>query len=496
MTQFPTLPLLPYPRVVQRSAGTYPLTSEHEIRETLDGYLSAEAYVLDVDDDGVAIRAGDDAGLFYGRQTLLQLLPPGSVTVDGSLLDSAPGYIDPLDIPHVHIEDAPAYRWRGFMLDVARHFLPADFVLKTIDRLAAHKLNVLHLHLTDDQGWRIPIPEYPRLTEVGGWRPETIVGFDGERENVDYDGVPHGGAYTREELERIVVYAAERHIEVVPEIDLPGHMAAALAAYPELGSGEPAEVWRRWGISTRILNVEEPTLRFVRAVLAEVASIFPSRYVHTGGDEVPKREWRASTSAQRKIADLGLADEEALQGWFTAQLGGILSEHDRQMVAWDEVVDGHAPTDTLVMAWRSAAHGIHAVRAGYDVVMAPSEHVYLDHAQSTERFEPVTFPHGIVSLRTVFELEPTPVALAEDPPTDEPRGTILGAQANLWTEYVPTTEHAEYMMFPRVCALAEAVWRQPLGAGETRDFEEFRGRLVPHLERLTAAGVRFRPLDD
>lgn len=479
------LALVPQPQVLVQGDGTLLITGERDVDETLDRFLPPEAYLLDVGDDGVKIRGGDDAGLFYAKQTLLQLLPAGRRTLEGP----------PTPLPHVHIEDAPAFPWRGFMLDVARHFFPASFVLKVIDQLAAHKLNVLHLHLTDDQGWRIPIPGYPRLTEVGGWRSETVVGFDHEGEDIDFTGVPHGGAYTRRELEKIVAYAAERHVEVVPEVDMPGHVTAAIAAYPVLGSGEAADVWTRWGINTRILNLENSTLDFVRVVLAEVASIFPSPHVHAGGDEVPKKEWRVSSAAQAKLTELGLGTEEKLQGWFTAEVAQMLRGHGRRIVAWDEVIDGDAPEDALVMAWRSTAHGVNAVLAGYDTIMSPSEFLYFDHAQSRETTEPVTFPHSSVPLRRVFEFEPVPRMLRDAPVGNGANGRVVGAQAHLWTEYVPTVEHAEYMMFPRLCAFAEAVWREPLEPSEDRDFAAFVARLTPHLDRLEAAGIRFRPLD-
>ncbi|PJJ72641.1 hexosaminidase [Diaminobutyricimonas aerilata] len=483
------LALVPRPRLVRRGHGTFLLSSEGQVHERIDPALPPEAYGLDIDDDGVRIRGGDAAGVFLARQTLLQLYPAHRIPTDRTrLIDPATGS-EPIRVPHVHIEDEPEYRWRGFMLDVARHFMPASFVLRVIDQLAAHKLNVLHLHLTDDQGWRLPVPAYPRLTEVGGRRPESLVGYDDERDDVDYDGTPHGGAYTREELEHIVAYAARRHITVVPEVDLPGHVQAALAAYPELGSGEPAEVRTRWGVSTRVLDVGPATLDFVRAVLDEVTSIFPGAYIHAGGDEVPKREWRASPVAQRRIAELGLAGEEALQGWFTARVDELLRAHGRRLVAWDEVVQGGAPQDTLVMAWRGRAEGVRAARAGHDVVMSPRDEVYFDLPQSTHPAEPVGFPDPVVSLERVFAFEPHPAELGEA------AGRIVGAQANLWTEYVPTTEHAEYMMFPRLCAFAETVWRRRLEPGRERDFGEFHARLERHLDRLHAAGVRFRRLE-
>jgi hexosaminidase len=485
-----SLGLVPAPVSVDLLPGTFLLQGEHQLRRRIDRTLSGEEYVLDVYDRGVAIRAGGNAGLFYGFQTLLQLLPPERLARARRSLADELRTGGPVELPRVHIEDEPAYPWRGFMLDVARHFFPAPFILKLIDQLAAHKLNVLHLHLTDDQGWRIPIPGYPKLTEVGGWRPETLVGFDHEREDIELDGQPHGGAYTRAELEEIVAYAAARFIEVVPEVDLPGHSTAAVASYPEFGNGAPADVRQRWGISTRILNVEDATLAFVDDVMAEVADIFPSLWIHGGGDEVPKKEWRESPAVQARIAELGLGTEVALQGWFTGRIDEMVRRHGRRLVAWDEVVEADAPDDTLVMAWRSTAYGVAAVRAGYDVVMSPSEYVYLDHRQSTNEDEPVTFPASSLPLITVFEFEPTPLELRTDRRPEH--GSVLGGQANLWTEYVPTPTHAEYMAFPRVCAFAEAVWRPALRPGESRDFADFHARLSRHTERLIAEDIAFR----
>jgi hexosaminidase len=477
--------LIPHPRNLHRSPGMFRFTGESDIRASVDAALPDEAYTLQIDPTGVTIRGGDEAGLFYARQTLRQLLPTTSA-----------GPLDPLtgeaDLPHLTITDAPEYPWRGFMLDVARHFLPAGFVLKMIDQLALHKLNRLHLHLTDDQGWRLPVPGYPLLTEVGGRRRETIAGYDTERDDVEYDGVPHEGAYTRAELERIVAYAAERHITVVPEVDLPGHAQAAIAAYPELGSGEPTEVRTRWGISTRILNLEDSTLDFVGAVLDEVLSIFPGPYVHVGGDEVPRKEWRESAAAQRRLEETGLPDVEQLLGWFVARVGERVRADGRRPVAWDEVVDGGAPKDTLVMGWRSVGHAVNAVHAGYDVIITPRPPLYLDFRQSSSPDEPVSFPETPTTLADVFRFEPLPQLLHRAPEPGE--GRILGAQANLWTEYVPDTDAAEYMTFPRLAAFAEGVWRAPIGPGGTRDLDEFLGRLEGHLPRLDAAGIRYRPL--
>ncbi|WDZ88523.1 beta-N-acetylhexosaminidase [Nocardiopsis sp. HUAS JQ3] len=440
-------------------------------------------YTLTVDTDRVEIVGADPVGAFHGAQTLRQLLP-ARLWRGGSARGAG--------IPCTRVEDHPRLRWRGLMLDVARHFLPKDFVLRLIDLLALHKLNVLHLHLTDDQGWRIEVPGYPRLTEVGAWRARTVVGNDlGTSPDPVYDRTPHGGYYTEADLREIVAHARDRCVEVVPEIDMPGHMQAAIAAYPELGNtGAPTIVRERWGVGTRLLNVDETALRFCRDVLTHVMDVFPGRYVHCGGDEVPKDEWRDSPRAQEHIRRLGLADEEELQGWFTGYVAAFLAEHGRTLVGWDEVLDGGAlPADVTVMAWRERERGEAAARLGHETVMAPTSHVYLDYYQDGDTAaEPLAFGGGFVPLSTAFDFEPVPAAL-----DGEVARRVVGAEAQMWTEYVATEEHTEYMLFPRLCAFAEAVWRQPDERGHDR--ADFLARLRVHLERLEALGVGYRPLD-
>ncbi|WP_174548186.1 beta-N-acetylhexosaminidase [Nocardiopsis dassonvillei] len=441
-------------------------------------------YTLTVDTDGVEIVGADPVGAFHGAQTLRQLLPARLWRAGASAQGAG--------IPCTRVEDHPRLRWRGLMLDVARHFLPKDFVLRLIDLLALHKLNVLHLHLTDDQGWRIEVPGYPRLTEVGAWRARTVVGNDlGTSPDPVYDQTPHGGYYTEADLREIVAHARDRCVEVVPEIDMPGHMQAAIAAYPELGNtGAPTIVRERWGVGTRLLNVDETALRFCRDVLRHVMDVFPGRYVHCGGDEVPKDEWRDSPRVQEHIRRLGLADEEELQGWFTGYVAAFLAEHGRTLVGWDEVLDGGAlPADVTVMAWREQERGEAAARLGHETVMAPTSHVYLDYYQDEDAAaEPLAFGGGFVPLSTVFDFEPVPAAL-----DGEAARRVVGAEAQMWTEYVATEEHTEYMLFPRLCAFAEAVWRQPGERGHDR--ADFLARLRAHLERLDALGVGYRPLD-
>ncbi|SDR74075.1 beta-N-acetylhexosaminidase [Actinopolymorpha singaporensis] len=451
-----------------------------------DSLVGPEAYRLTVTTEGVEIAGSDPSGVFYGVQSLRQLLP--------AEIFSATKVERQWEIPAVAVVDRPRFGWRGTMLDVARHFMPKEFVLKLIDLLALHKLNVFHFHLTEDQGWRLASEKYPRLTEVGAYRPETLVGHAHRPESeFTFDGKPHGGYYTQDDIREIVAYAQERFVTVVPEIDMPGHMLAAIAAYPELGNGlKPAKVWTRWGISEQVLNVEDSTLDFCRDILDEVMSLFPSPLIHCGGDECPKAEWKVSPAAQERMRSLGLADENALQAWFTAQMAAHLADRGRRFVGWDEVLEGggpaNLPEDVVVMSWRSEEGGIEAARGGLDVVMAPCQTVYFDYYQSEDKdAEPLAIG-GFVPLEKVYDYRPIPGELDA-----EASRHVLGAQCQLWTEYVPTPEHAEYMLFPRVCAFAEAVWRDETGGVE--EYTTFLDRLRPHLARLDTLGVNYRRLD-
>ncbi|HEY1639652.1 MAG TPA: beta-N-acetylhexosaminidase [Streptosporangiaceae bacterium] len=441
----------------------------------LDDQLpAAEGYRLTAGDGMVTITGKAPAGVFYGVQTLRQLLPPEF------LRTAAAGPVAPVTIPAAEIADQPRLAWRGVHIDVARHFLPQHWLLRLIDLLALHKLNVLHLHLTDDQGWRVQIERYPRLTEIGAWRRESVLGHSRDRR---FDGVPHGGYYSRADLREIVAYAASRFITVVPEIDMPGHMQAAIAAYPELGNtGEQLEVRCRWGISSSVLNMEDATLEFCRNVLDEITGIFPGPYVHIGGDECPTAEWEASPRAQHRMAELGLTDERYLQGWFTGQMAGHLKSAGKTVVLWDEALESGAPAGAVIMPWRSELAGRYAAAAGYRVVMAPQYWTYFDWAQAAGDAEPVAM-HATTSLRRVHAFEPAPPDLAAA------RDRVIGAQCQLWTEYVPTPQRAEYQYFPRLCAFAEVAWSP--GSGDYGDFEQ---RLTGHLRRLDALGVNYRPL--
>lgn len=434
-----------------------------------------EGYTLSVTPQQISIHGASAAGVFYGTQTLQQLFPP-------DIFAQTPTHAT-WQVPAVTIEDAPRFSWRGVMLDPARHFFSKEEILKFIDLLALHKMNTLHLHLTDDQGWRIEIKKYPRLTETGSWRKETVKGH--ARHPQGYDGIPHGGSYSQEELREIVSYAAARFVTVVPEIDLPGHAQAAIAAYPELGvTGESVEVATTWGIFPYLYNAEESTLQFLQDVLTEVLDIFPGPFIHLGGDEAIKDQWQSSPRIQERIKELGLKDEDDLQSWFLARLGTFLAQHDRRLIGWDEILAGDLPERTIVMSWRGISGGIAAAQAGHDVVMAPSTHVYFDHYQSNDPAEPLAIG-GYTPLDKVYSFDPIPAEL-----TPEQAGHILGAEGTLWSEYLQTANHLEYMAFPRLIALAEVIW----SARNRLDFAEFRQRLAIHEERLAKLHIASRPV--
>lgn len=438
-----------------------------------------EAYSVRVDDRQVVIRAGGEAGFVNAVQTLRQLLPPEIFAV-GPLRRT-------WMMPAVLIEDAPRLSWRGVMLDVSRHFIPIVALLRFVELASMHKLNVLHLHLNDDQGWRFPSERYPRLVEVGSWRHETRVGHELDRSgrSRDFDGTPHGGSYTRDELAALVAFAEERNVRIVPEIDLPGHAQAAIASYPELGHVGPVPVWTQWGVGSHILNVSDASIAFCKAIWEEVVEFFPSTDVHIGGDECPRDEWRESPIAAQRIRDAGLSGVDEIQSWFTSELVTHLRGIGRRVVGWDEILEGRElPQGAKVMSWRGIEGGVIAARAGYDVVMSPETPCYLDHYQSDDPSEPLAIG-GRNRIEDLYAFEPVPDVLST-----EERDRIIGLQANLWTEYTPHPDSVEYMAFPRWCALAERAW-SPAGG----EYAEFASRLEAHLERLGAAGVNYRPIE-
>ncbi len=454
------------------SGGTIVLKLDESLQN-----LGEEGYRLVVTKESVQIMARKSAGLFYGTQTLLQLLP--SAVFSKSAVQNVKWVA-----PCVEVEDVPRFVWRGVMLDVARYFQTKEEVLKFVDLLALHKMNSLHLHLTDDQGWRIEIKKYPKLTEVGAWRKETLVGHASKSK--EYDGKRHGGFYTQDDLRQIVAYAQARHIRVMPEIEMPGHAQAAIAAYPELGNlDKRLEVHTTWGVNENVYNVEESTIQFMQDVLIEVLDIFPSEFIHVGGDEVPKTQWKQNPKAQARIKELGLKNEEELQSYFIKRMDQFLTEKGRRLIGWDEILEGGLAPNATVMSWRGMDGGITAARSGHDVVMAPTSNTYLDFYQGDPKREPLSIG-GSLPLRKVYDFEPVPASLTV---TEAKR--ILGTQGQLWAEYIPNPQHLEYMAFPRVTALAEVAW----SAREAKNYESFLKRLRTHLERLSLLGVNYRKLD-
>jgi len=460
---------LPLPIVTSTSSARIALALSDRI-----GPPGDEAYRLTVGADGVTVTARNAAGISHGLQTLRQLLPV-------EIFRRAMVTGVPWTLPALEIDDWPRFGWRGSHLDVGRHFMPKTTILKHLDLLALHKLNVFHWHLTEDQGWRIEIKRYPKLTEVGAWRSDSMVApRTGEPSERRFAGAPHGGFYTQDDVREVVRYAADRGITVVPEIEMPGHALAAIAAYPELGNtAAQHEVQTYWGISDHVFGVGDNVLTFVENVLDEVLALFPSRFIHIGGDEVPKREWKESAAAQARMRELGLTDEEELQSWFVGRIGAWLAQRGRRLIGWDEILEGGLAPGASVMSWRGEKGGIAAAKAGHDVVMAPEKPTYFDHDQSED--EPVPI-RGLNTLGDVYAYEPVPAELS----ADESRH-VLGAQGQLWTEYMPDPQRVEYMAWPRLCALAEVLWSPP----ETRDAADFARRLETHLERLRILDVNF-----
>jgi beta-glucosidase len=446
----------------------------------LEGTLGEEGYRLIVTPRTITISAATPAGVFYGIQTLRQLLPP-------AIFGDAPAAGVRWDVPAVVIEDTPRFSWRGAHLDVSRHFLPKEFVRKYIDLLAVHKMNRFHWHLTDDQGWRVEIKKYPKLTEVAAWRKETIVGPHREGPDAPFDGIRHGGFYTQDEIRDIVAYAADRFVTVVPEIEMPGHSQAVVAAYPELGStDQPAEPRTRWGVSPFLLNADDSTIAFMQDVLAEVLTLFPSPWIHVGGDEAVKTQWRENPRIQARIKALGLANEEELQSWFIGKMDAFLTARGRRLIGWDEILEGGLAPNAAIMSWRGIEGAIAAARAGHDAVLTPTSHTYFDYYQSADTAAEPLAIGGFLPLDRVYTWEPMPQAL-------EPahQRHILGVQGQIWTEYIPSPSHVEYMAYPRLTALAEVAWTP----SDLREMEDFRGRLAVHVDRLRALQVNFRPPD-
>lgn len=446
---------------------------------TATAEIGAEGYRLSITPNRVLLRAATEAGLFYGGVTFRQLLPP---EVFGTNRPARPA--GGWTAPCVEMEDSPRFPWRGLLLDPARHFFPPEFIKKFVDVMALQKLNTLQLHLTDDQGWRIEIKKYPRLTQIGSVRKESPKRGDRNRG----DGTPHGPLfYTQEQIRELVAYGQSRHVTLVPEIEIPGHFLAAVASYPELSCrGQPQEVRTRWGVEPDILCPgNDAAVAFAKDVLAEVCELFPSLFIHIGGDEAPRERWKTCPKCQARKKAEGLKSEAQLQTWLNHRLEEFLASKGRRLIGWDEILDGGLTPGAAVMSWRGTAGGIAAAEAEHDVVMSPTTHCYFDYAQSRAPGEPECIG-GFLPLPVVYTFEPMPAQLPESK-----RRHILGAQGNVWTEYIGTPQEVEYFTFPRAAALAEVVW----SPAKDRDFADFSRRLDHHLKRLSQLQVNYRRLD-
>ncbi|MDC6361691.1 MULTISPECIES: beta-N-acetylhexosaminidase [Flavobacteriaceae] len=450
-----------------------------------DQIENEEGYTLDVTPDQINISGKNAKGVFYGIQSLVQLI---SLPEEGSSITD-------ITVPAVSIKDQPRFIYRGMHLDVARHFFDVDFVKKYIDMIAMHKMNTFHWHLTEDQGWRIEIKKYPELTKVGAYRNGTITGhYPGETN----DNERYGGFYTQDDIREVLAYAQKRHVEVIPEIELPGHSQAAIASYPYLScfpeeptevpnglmseaskeqqkNGQPKVVQESWGVYNDVYCAgKEKTFAFLEGVLDEVTALFPSKYIHIGGDECPKKNWERCPNCQKRIKEEGLEDEHALQSYFVTRMEKYLNSKGKQIIGWDEILEGGLAPNATVMSWRGVKGGIEAAKQDHNVIMTPNSHCYFDHYQSKDTDNEPLSIGGFLPVEKVYSYEPVPEELSADQ-----QHYILGAQGNIWSEYIPTDEHMEYMALPRATALSEVVWSQK----EDMDFEDFKSRLN-HMRKL------------
>ena len=436
-------------------------------RDTAAG-IPAEGYRIDISARRAQLSAGDDAGLFYGLQTLLQLADERG------------------NLPCVSIEDHPRYRYRGLHLDVCRHFFPVRFIKHYLDWMASCKLNTFHWHLTDDQGWRIEIKRYPRLTEIGGYRTRTQIGGFHE-DPITYEQGRYGGYYTQDEIREVVAYAAERHIAVIPEIEMPGHATAALAAYPELACGhgpKSFETSGRWGVLDDVFCPgKEQTFEFLEGVLDEVLELFPSKLIHIGGDECPRVRWKECPDCRARMEDEGIEDEAGLQTYLTLRIGRHLEAKGRRLIGWDEILDGELAPGAVVMSWRGTRGGIAAARRRHEVIMTPSTYLYFDKKATDSYDEPVSLSSSLLPLEKIYGYDPDEGIAPED------RRYLLGVQANLWTEFIRTEGRASFQLLPRIYALAEIAW-SPVERKSWREFSEVR--LPAHLARIDASGEPYR----
>lgn len=435
-----------------------------------DGY-----YVLDISPECIKIKAATSRGFFYGLQTVRQLLP---AAIESRALVEGVKWT----VPCLRIEDWPRFKYRGLHLDVGRHFFPPAFIKKYIDLIALHKMNYFHWHLTEDQGWRIEIKKYPRLTQVGSMRKQTLIGH-GALQPFIYNGEPYKGFYSQKEIREIVEYARQKFVTIVPEIEMPGHSLAALASYPELGcTGGPYEVAQRWGVFEDVFCAgKEKTFKFLEAVLSEVVNLFPGPYIHIGGDECPKERWKNCPLCQARIKSENLKDEAELQSYFIHRIEKFLLTKNKRIIGWDEILEGGLAPQATVMSWRGVEGGIEAARMKHDVIMTPTSHCYLDYYQADPTAQPLAIG-GFLTLRKVYHYEPVPPDL-----TEEQAAYIIGTQGNVWTEYMLNDKYVEYMAFPRACAIAEIAWLDPA----KKNWLDFLSRLAGFYEHLAALNVNY-----
>ncbi|KAA6432605.1 family 20 glycosylhydrolase [Rufibacter glacialis] len=457
------------PAIVQKAPDKNATNSIFLTLKTPVDTLGEEGYTLKVQPERVVLAAKTPNGLFLGTQTIRQLLPAQPTT-------------SPVTLPALEVVDKPRFSWRGMHLDVARHFFPVEFVKRYIDYLAMHKMNTFHWHLTEDQGWRIEIKKYPKLTQVGGWRDGTLIGHYSKQPH-QFSTERHGGFYTQEQIKEVVKYAQDRYITVVPEIEMPGHALAALTAYPELScTGGPFEVEKKWGVFDDVFCAgNEKTFTFLEDIMTEVMALFPSKIVHIGGDESPKTRWEKCPKCQKRIKDQGLKDEHELQSYFIQRMEKFMNARGRTIIGWDEILEGGLAPNAYVMSWRGTEGGIAAAKQKHYVVMTPGSHVYFDHYQGEPGLEPIAIG-GLTTLEKVYSFEPIPSVLSADE-----KKYILGAQANVWTEYIPTTQQVEYMIFPRMSALSEVLWT-PVAR---KDWNDFQNRMQQQYRRYATMGVNY-----
>ncbi len=434
--------------------------------------LAEEAYTLSVSSKKIEIEAKTGKGAFYALQTLYQLMPAGVFKKDQK--------IETLTALNCKINDEPRFGYRGLLLDVGRYFYPVESVKRYIDLMAYYKLNIFHWHLTEDQGWRIEIKKYPLLTEISSKRKESMLGLLRDQK---FDGIEHGGFYTQEQIKDVVAYAASKFITIIPEIEMPGHSQAVLAAYPALGANADKiyNVGTKWGVSSEVLFPREETFTFLENVLTEIMELFPGKYIHIGGDECPKTEWMASRFCQDLIKKLNLKDEHELQSYFIQRIDKFVSSKGKRIIGWDEILEGGLSENATVMSWRGIKGGIEAAKQNHDVIMSPNSHYYIDYYQGDPKTEPLAICCNL-PLSKVYSFEPYLPELSE---TEAKH--VLGVQANLWTEYISNLNYAEYMAYPRALAVAETGW----STKESKNFEGFKKRLIGHLPAMDALKINY-----